>query len=97
MEKKSLCAQGLALCTGVVRECCALGLCAGVCACLCAAAWDGCAWGLCARLCAKVVRTLCALRLKSLVRFERHKGFALFKKALFERDKVLSLVRILFH
>ena len=56
---------------------------------------------LCAGVVRKVVRngvrSLCARRMPSLVRIERHKGFALFKKALFERDKVLSLVRILFH
>ena len=69
------------MCAGVVRKGCALGLCAGVCACLCAAAWDGCAWGLCARLCAQVVRPLCALRVKSIVRFERHNPFGLFRIA----------------
>ena len=82
-RKKFHCAyQGWGLCAGVVRKGCALGLCAGVCACLCAAAWDGCAWGLCARLCAQVVRPLCALRVKSIVRFERHNPFGLFRIAI---------------
>ena len=83
LTEKIHCAyQCWGLCAGVVRKGCALGLCAGVCACLCAAAWDGCAWGLCARLCAQVVRPLCALRVKSIVRFERHNPFGLFRIAI---------------
>ena len=53
----------------VVRKPCALGLCARVVrACARSAGW------LCAGVVRKVVRTLCADWMQSLVRIERHKG-----------------------
>ena len=58
-------------------------------------------WLLCAVVVCSIVRNgVCRLRerrVQSLVRIERHKGFALFSEALFGRHKGLSLVRILFH
>ena len=86
----------------VVQGNCAQMLCAGVCAqgCACLCAQRTLGW-LCAGVVCKVVRngvhSLCARRMPSLVRIERHKGFALFSSALFELHKGLSLVRILFH
>ena len=67
--EKSLCAQGLGLCRGVVRKPCALGLCAQGCAYLCAqrrmVVRGGCVQN-CAQWCAQVVRSpgakSCALR-----------------------------------
>ena len=84
------CARGL--CANVVRRGCARRV---VRTCVCSVE----------RLCAGIVRSivrngvrsLCACRVQSLVRIERQKGFALSKKTLFERHKVLSLVHILFH
>ena len=49
-----------------------------------------CACRLCARLCAGVVHALCAVRGPSLVRFERHKAFALFRIALLALHKAFD-------
>ena len=71
------CARGL--CAKGVRWGCALRF---VRACAPQRGTVACAWGLCARLCAQVVRPLCALRVKSIVRFERHNPFGLFRIAI---------------
>ena len=86
------CAGGL--CANLVRWGCArrvVRTCARNVGCLCA--------GVVRKVVRNGARSLCARRVPSLVRFERHKGLPLFKKKknTFERDKALSVVRILFH